>query len=297
MTARVPHPADIDPFDLVDGTRFAARGYPHDVWTRLRAEAPVCWFEPAGWQPFWAVTRHADIQQVAKQPNRFSNEHGLIIMPEGAPMQPAEMVVTIDPPRHGPLRGVAIRRFTPRAVRARARRDRAHHDRDPRRRRRVRSGRRVRLRREGRRAAADRGDLLDPRRASGGLAAALPLDQRGDRQGRPRVPPSGGVAGPDDPPGPGRAARVPPGAHRRAAGRPPRRHRQPPDRRRDRRRAAHRGAAPQLLRAHGRGGQRDHPQRDQRRSARVLASTPTSGRRCRPGPSCCPTRSRRSCAG
>lgn len=119
MTERVVPPAGIDPMDLVDGARFAARGYPHDVWTQLRAEAPVCWFEPAGWQPFWAITRHADIQQVAKQPNRFSNEHGLIIMPEGAPMQPAEMVVTIDPPRHGPLRGVAIRRFTPRAVRAR----------------------------------------------------------------------------------------------------------------------------------------------------------------------------------
>jgi len=119
VTVRVPHPADIDPFDLVDGARFAARGYPHDVWTRLRAEAPVCWFEPVGWQPFWAVTRHADIQHVATQPNRFSNEHGLIIMPEGGPMQPAEMVVTMDPPRHGPMRGVAIRRFTPRAVRSR----------------------------------------------------------------------------------------------------------------------------------------------------------------------------------
>jgi len=29
------------------------------------------------------------------------------------------MVVTLDPPRHGPMRGVAIRRFTPRAVRDR----------------------------------------------------------------------------------------------------------------------------------------------------------------------------------
>ena len=105
--------------DLVDGARFAARGYPHEVWTQLRAEAPVCWFEPEGWTPFWAVTRHADIQLVAKQPNRWSNEHGLIIMPQGAPIQPSEMVVTLDPPRHGPMRGVAIRRFTPRAVRDR----------------------------------------------------------------------------------------------------------------------------------------------------------------------------------
>ena len=119
MTDRVAPPANIDPMDLVDGSRFAARGYPHDVWTQLRAEAPVCWFEPEGWTPFWAVTRHADIQLVAKQPTRWSNEHGLIIMPQGAPIQPSDMVVTLDPPRHGPMRGVAIRRFTPRAVRDR----------------------------------------------------------------------------------------------------------------------------------------------------------------------------------
>ena len=119
MTARVPHPPDIDPMDLVDPARFARRGYPHDVWTQLRAEAPVCWFEPDGYEPFWAVTKHADIQAVTKQPTRFSNEHGLIIMPTGSVGQPAEMVVTMDPPRHGPMRGVAIRRFTPRAVRAR----------------------------------------------------------------------------------------------------------------------------------------------------------------------------------
>jgi cytochrome P450 len=105
--------------DLVDGARFAAHGYPDATWTRLRAEAPVCRLAPVGWQPFWAVTRHADIQAVARAPERFSNEHGLVIMPEGAPGQPSEMIVTMDPPRHGPLRNVAIRRFTPRAVRER----------------------------------------------------------------------------------------------------------------------------------------------------------------------------------
>lgn len=37
----------------------------------------------------------------------------------GAPVQPSDMVVTLDPPRHGPLRRVAMPRFTPRAVRSR----------------------------------------------------------------------------------------------------------------------------------------------------------------------------------
>jgi cholest-4-en-3-one 26-monooxygenase len=116
---RVAHPASIDPLDLCDPVRYAARGYPEDVWALLRAEAPVAWFEPDGYEPFWAVTRHADIRDVASQPVRFSNEHGLMIGPKGAPGQPIEMVVTVDPPRHGPLRRIGMRRLTPRAIHAR----------------------------------------------------------------------------------------------------------------------------------------------------------------------------------
>jgi cytochrome P450 len=115
----VAAPASIDPLDLVDPARFARNGYPNDVWTRLRAEAPVAWFEPPGYGPFWAITKHADIVEVASQPERFSNAHGLILGPIGAPVQPMEMIVTLDPPRHGPLRRVAMPRFTPRAIRSR----------------------------------------------------------------------------------------------------------------------------------------------------------------------------------
>ncbi len=119
MSVHIHPPADIDPLDLVDPARFARRGYPDAVWTQLRAETPVAYFEPPGYEPFWAVTKHADIVDVASQPVRFSNAHGLILGPIGAPVQPTEMVVTLDPPRHGPLRRVAMPRFTPRAIRSR----------------------------------------------------------------------------------------------------------------------------------------------------------------------------------
>ena len=108
----------VDPFDLVDPARFAQRGYPHEVWTRLRAEAPVAHFAPEGYRPFWAVTKHADVVAVASQPHRFSSAHGIILGPAHAVPVPSEMVVTLDPPRHGPMRRVASRRFTPRAQRA-----------------------------------------------------------------------------------------------------------------------------------------------------------------------------------
>ena len=115
----------IDPLDLVDPARFARDGYPHAVWTRLRAEAPVAHFAPPGYQAFWAVTRHADIVAISSQPVRFSSAHGIILGRTGAVAVPSEMVVTLDPPRHGPLRRVASRRFTPRAVQA----QRAHIER------------------------------------------------------------------------------------------------------------------------------------------------------------------------
>ena len=119
MATDVVSPEFVDPLDLVDPVRFGRRGYPDALWTRLRAEAPVAHFAPPGYDEFWAVTKHAHVVEVASQPVRFSNEHGLVLGPQGAPTQPMEMVVTLDPPRHGPLRRVGMRQFTPRAIRSR----------------------------------------------------------------------------------------------------------------------------------------------------------------------------------
>ena len=119
MTAGVEPVDFVDPLELVDAERYGRRGYPHDVWTRLRAEAPVAYFDPPGFQPFWAITKHADIQHLAAQPRRFSSAQGITLLRDNEPVTPYEMVVTLDPPRHGPMRQVANARFKPRAVRAR----------------------------------------------------------------------------------------------------------------------------------------------------------------------------------
>jgi cytochrome P450 len=110
----------VDPLDLVDAARYGQRGYPHDVWTRLRAEAPVARIEPPGYEPFWAITKHADVQHIASQPQRFSSAQGITLRRAGAPPPPPmEILVMLDPPRHGPVRRVANPGFTPRAMRAR----------------------------------------------------------------------------------------------------------------------------------------------------------------------------------
>ncbi len=110
----------IDPLDLVDPGRYARDGYPHATWARLRAESPVLRVKAPGYAPFWAITKHADIMEISAQPLRFSNTQGITLMREGAsPPPPTEMLVMLDPPRHGPMRRLVTRRFTPRAVRAR----------------------------------------------------------------------------------------------------------------------------------------------------------------------------------
>ncbi len=111
--------ADVDPFDLIDPERWARDGYPQEVWARLRAEAPVALIEPPDHEPFWAITKHADIMQIAAQPAKFSSAQGITLRRRASEAIPvaSEMVVMLDPPRHGPMRGVISRRFTPRAVR------------------------------------------------------------------------------------------------------------------------------------------------------------------------------------
>jgi cholest-4-en-3-one 26-monooxygenase len=110
---------DVDPIELVDAERYARRGYPHDAWTRLRAEAPVAYFTPDGFEPFWAITKHADVQEIAKQPLRFSSAEGIALHRTGQVVPPTDLVVMIDPPRHGPMRRAANPCFSPRGIRGR----------------------------------------------------------------------------------------------------------------------------------------------------------------------------------
>src|SRR5262244_3737565 len=109
---------DVDPQDLVDAARFARDGYPHAVWSRLRAEAPVAYFAPPGFEPFWAITKHADIVQISRKPLRFSSAQGIQLRRTNESFPPSDMVVMLDPPRHGPMRRVANARFTTPSVRA-----------------------------------------------------------------------------------------------------------------------------------------------------------------------------------
>ena len=118
----MPTTVDVDPLDLIDPERHRRNGVPHDQLARLRAEAPVAYFEPPGFPPFWAITRHADIVRAAAQPLIFSSARGITLdrAEEAAlSMEGFESLVMMDPPDHTKMRQVANSEFLRSAVRAR----------------------------------------------------------------------------------------------------------------------------------------------------------------------------------
>jgi cytochrome P450 len=112
--------------------------YPHDVYARLRREAPVYW-SPR--DEVWAISKYEDIRWISKQPELFSNRYHIYVagamvddtgqdIPDdtGMPRQ-AELrrvagmgplyvdnLVMADGARHRFLRKIAGHAFTPKAI-------------------------------------------------------------------------------------------------------------------------------------------------------------------------------------
>ena len=56
---------------LADPRIYQDRDRYHALLTRLRRENPLYWATPQGYRPFWVATRHADIQEIERQPEIF----------------------------------------------------------------------------------------------------------------------------------------------------------------------------------------------------------------------------------
>ncbi|MGW8376744.1 cytochrome P450 [Streptomyces sp. ODS28] len=105
--------------------RIYASGIPHASFARLREEHPVAWQPehpvldwPAG-PGFWAVTRHADAVRVLRSSGDFSSYLGATQIRDPDPADLPfirRMMLNQDPPRHGRLRTLVSRAFTPRRV-------------------------------------------------------------------------------------------------------------------------------------------------------------------------------------
>ncbi len=108
--------------DVIDLDAYAEGGPPHELWTALRRESPVHWCEHPDMEPFWAITRHADICAISRQPDKFLSAPGITLrqtvenIQEGEGLGAMRVVIMMDPPEHRAVRKVASPWFTPRAL-------------------------------------------------------------------------------------------------------------------------------------------------------------------------------------
>jgi cytochrome P450 len=88
------------------------RGVPYDELARLRRAGPVVRVDD-----FWAVLGHAEVRRVLRDPAVFSSQLGGTQIRDAADLAYVRrMMLNMDPPEHGRLRGLLTKAFTPRAV-------------------------------------------------------------------------------------------------------------------------------------------------------------------------------------
>jgi cytochrome P450 len=109
---------DLTRVDLMDEDLFED-GPPHELFARMRAEAPVLRTTTEFGGDYWAVSKAADIEAISKDFETYSLERGGLFLREGMPM-PLEVLhqvlLGMDPPRHTKYRGIVQKAFTPRIV-------------------------------------------------------------------------------------------------------------------------------------------------------------------------------------
>ncbi|ATQ44626.1 cytochrome P450 [Caulobacter mirabilis] len=112
----------VDPRAYADGDRV------DEAFTWLRANAPLAQVQPEGFDPFWAVTRFADIQEVEKQNALFHNgDRATVVTPIEADRKVREMtggsphlvrsLVQMDNPDHFAYRRLTQAWFLPQNIR------------------------------------------------------------------------------------------------------------------------------------------------------------------------------------
>src|SRR5271168_3155642 len=114
-----------DTIDIVSPDHYQKNGYPHAEWTYLRKHQPVLYIDRPRMDPFWAITKAADIREISCQPRLWVNGPRLavFVLDEGETGLPPEALplkhlLNMDPPQHGEFRSILSQYFTPRSIRA-----------------------------------------------------------------------------------------------------------------------------------------------------------------------------------
>lgn len=104
------------PVDLSDPGLYS-NGIPQDSFAELRAKPGLAW-NPMDSAGFWAVTRHADVVEVSRDPQTYSSAVGHIQLYDIDPdaLDARASMIDLDPPLHTRLRRLVSSAFTPRHI-------------------------------------------------------------------------------------------------------------------------------------------------------------------------------------
>jgi cytochrome P450 len=108
-STEIPGDLRFSPYD------YAIHEDPYPTYARLRDEAPL--YHNAD-DDFWALSRHADVTDGFRDTARLSSAQGVTLDASayGPDAHRTSSFIAMDPPRHGQLRGLVSRAFTPRRV-------------------------------------------------------------------------------------------------------------------------------------------------------------------------------------
>ncbi|HIG43003.1 MAG: cytochrome P450 [bacterium] len=79
--------------DVIAPDVYARVGHPHQAFAWLRQNDPLRKVQPEGFQPFWVVSKHADIIEIEKQAALFTNQPRPLLMKEAASPEMKEEVI------------------------------------------------------------------------------------------------------------------------------------------------------------------------------------------------------------
>ena len=112
---------------LTDASAYTNEKRLHNALAHLRAHAPVSWVDVEGYQPFWAITKHADVMNIERQNDLFTNEpRPLLMISELEETLRAQQeagiglrtLIHMDDPHHRDLRKIGADWFRPKALQA-----------------------------------------------------------------------------------------------------------------------------------------------------------------------------------
>ena len=109
---------------VVDPSAYAQEHRLHEACALLRRESPVHWVDAQpDYNPFWVITRRADILEIEKNHEIFHNHPRPVLVPAVEDQRAAEQgqmlrtLIHIDDPDHKALRPVAADWFRPKTLR------------------------------------------------------------------------------------------------------------------------------------------------------------------------------------